>query len=421
MSRLLLLSFLAFTFTTCSVEPEVTANENQTPVTELPLQTGAWRMVMQITEAERLPVDLNLAHDGSAYTLEVINDQERIEVTDLQLRGDSIFIRMPFFDSEFAGVLHSDSSFSGHWHNFSKGPAYKIPFTAVHGATSRFRTNEGDQGFVVAPKWEVYFSPETEDPCIAIGTFKQDGTHLSGTFITETGDYRYLDGIAVNDSIYLSCFDGAHAFLFKAALDENQQLNGQFWSGSHWNESWTATANPDFELRNPDSLTFLKEGYDKFEFSFPNLDGEQVSLSDEKYKNKVVVVQIMGSWCPNCMDETMLYRDLYDQHHASGLEIVSLAYEMHEDFDKASTNVKRLKNELNANYDFLVAGVASKKRAAETLPMLNHVMSYPTSIFIDRQGTIRRIHTGFYGPGTGDIYDAYVSELTSFLEELLAE
>jgi len=49
------------------------------------------------------------------------------------------------------------------------------------------------------------------------------------------------------------------------------------------------------------------------------------------------------------------------------------------------------------------------------------VMSYPTCIMIDRNGKVRRIRTGIYGPSTGEHYTKYKRSLEGFVEELLAE
>jgi len=408
-------------FSACEPTPDVENPSTETVSSALPLQEGSWRIVLDISAEHQIPFLMKIAYVDSSYSMVVVNNTEQIDIDDVRIDGDSVFVRMPFFDSQFKGKIESSSAFSGQWYNYNKGADYKIPFRCVYDAEERFPLTSEDVMVDLAGQWEVTFSPNAKDSSKAIGKFNQFGTHLFGTFITETGDYRFLDGVAVNDSLYLSCFDGSHAFLFKAALEEGATLNGQFWSGKHWQEPWTAVRNENFTLRNPDSLTFLKEGYDALAFSFPDLNNTMVSLADEKYQDKIVVVQIMGSWCPNCMDESELYADLYKQYNASGLEIIALAFEASDDFEEAVKDVSTLKTSLDADYDFLIAGVANKAKASEALPMLNQIMSYPTSIFIDRKGNIRKIHTGFYGPGTEEYYEEYVDELTLFLEDLIAE
>jgi len=130
----------------------------------------------------------------------------------------------------------------------------------------------------------------------------------------------------------------------------------------------------------------------------------------------------MGSWCPNCMDETRLYCRWYEKYQPQGLEIIALAYERASDFPTAVRSISRLKQHFNCGYEFLIANYSTdKEAAARTLPMLNRVIAYPTSIFIDRQGRVRKIHTGFNGPGTGPLYTRFVEQYTAFIEQLLAE
>ncbi len=219
----------------------------------------------------------------------------------------------------------------------------------------------------------------------------------------------------------LSCFDGAHAFLFKATQDENGKLIGQFFSGKHWEEPWTAARNENAELADPYSLTFMKNPEEKFLFAFPNLDSVVISQDDKRYQDKVLLVQIMGSWCPNCMDETQFLSELYQKYNTQGLEMVSLCFEKSSDFGQNKKSVEKLSQHFNTSHEYLIAGKASKRYAAEVLPQLNHIMSFPTTLIIDKQGKVRKVHTGFYGPGTGPYYEMYVESMQNTLEGLLAE
>ena len=164
-----------------------------------------------------------------------------------------------------------------------------------------------------------------------------------------------------------------------------------------------------------------KDGSNLTEVKEIQLEGKTISLSDEKFKNKVVIVQLMGTWCPNCIDETKFLATFYDQYKSKGLEVVGLAFERTDDFAKAVVNLNRVKNRFNANYEFLVTMKTGGVQASEALPMLNKVMAFPTSIYIDKKGVVRKIYTGFYGPATGDNYIKYVEETTRFVEKLLSE
>jgi len=129
----------------------------------------------------------------------------------------------------------------------------------------------------------------------------------------------------------------------------------------------------------------------------------------------------MGSWCPNCLDETRYLSTLYDKYNSQGLEVIALAFERTKTEEKAFENLSKLKHKTGAKYTFLLGGATRADKAAEKLPMLNHIMSYPTAIFIDKNKKVRRIHTGFYGPSTGDFYNDFVKETETLVQELLSE
>jgi thiol-disulfide isomerase/thioredoxin len=168
-------------------------------------------------------------------------------------------------------------------------------------------------------------------------------------------------------------------------------------------------------------LTYLKEGFDKISFSFPDMEHNRISPSDEKYEGKVLILQIFGTWCPNCMDETKFLTQWYNDNHDRGVEILGLAYERKDDFDYASARVKKMKEKLGVPYDFVIAGTNDKEKAAETLPMLNKVIAFPTTIFIGKDGKVKHIRTGFEGPGTGIYYERFKERFNQIMGDLLAE
>lgn len=380
---------------------------------------GVWRMEMNLGE-KQLPFNFTLDLISSKYEMIISNADEKIAVNDIIQKDDSLFIKLPIFESEFKLEIIDSTHLVGEWINYYKSDDYKIPVQAEYGNSYRFSQKQVDFTQDIAATYEVVFEEKSGETFPAIGILKQSGKQVSGTFATETGDYRHLAGEVIDDSIYLSTFDGSHAFLFEAAIKDSL-IEGTFWSGNHYQANWKAKRNPDASLRNPDSLTFLKEGYDSFDFSFPDVNGNLVSFSDEKFQNQVSIIQIMGSWCPNCLDETRYLTELHEKYKQSGLQIVALAFERTRSEAQALKNLEALKARTSASYPFLLAAWNRETKAAEILPMLNHVMSFPTAIFIDKKGKVRKIHTGFYGPGTGEYYNKFTSETEAFVKQLLDE
>ncbi len=376
---------------------------------------GIWKATLDLGKGNSLPFLLDYHADN---TLTIFNAEEKIEVTEVTIKGDSIVIKMPVYEGVLKGKF-TENFISG---DFIKPSLDRIVPFSMQKDNMRFRLTEAPTS-IISGNWETVFSPNKPgDRYIAKGVFNQIGNKVTGTFRTTTGDYRYLDGVVAGDSLKLSTFDGAHAFLFKAKIKDSV-INGMFYSGNHWQEPFTAKRNENYELPSAESLTYLKEGYDKLSFSFPDANGNIVSLTDDRFKNKVVVVQIMGSWCPNCLDETKFYTQYYNENKSDDLEFVSLAFEYAPDKQKAFESIDRLKKKIKVPYPILLAqhGSVDKKQAQEKLPMLNHVLSYPTTIFIDKNGTVRKIHTGFNGPATGNEYTKFVAEFDTFINELQDE
>lgn len=382
------------------------------------LTQGIWRGVLNIGSVEsplEIPFNFEVVNNDKII---IHNGEEHIEVTDIELDSNFISIKMPVFGSEFK-LINKNQKWEGAWHNYNK-QNYSIPFHAVANTNQRFKFEDNKKQTGLAKRWQVTFSPNTEDSYPAIGLFEvQNNGKTTGTFLTETGDYRYLEGFFDGKQLRLSCFDGAHAFLFHAELQADGSLRGDFWSGNHWHEPWQAKPSENFELRAMEKLTFLKEGYDKLAFQFPDSNGDTISLEDERFKNKAVIVQITGSWCPNCMDETRFLVDVYKNYKDKGLEIIAIDFEAINDFNVFKANEARLREHLGLNFPMVFGGSAKKNEAAQTLPMLNHIMSYPTTIFIDKTGKVREIHTGFSGPGTGTLYQSYTQKTTKLVEALL--
>ena len=390
------------------------------------LKPGTWRGVLTLSEKRNeliLPFNLNVKYFHEFLSIDILNAEETITVTEIMLAGDSVSFKMPVFDSEFRLVLKNDT-LRGLWINNSKKEKNKIPFEAYYNDKTRFVTSSKPT-VDFSGQYEVTFNPKTSDEYKSIGVFKQIGNKITGTFLTETGDYRYLEGAVQNNEMSLSCFDGAHAFLFFAGSKHANKtgkvdsLNGKVFYGISGTEDWVAVRNEKFKLKDPEGITTLKNPNEKVNFSFPNLEKQTVSLNDAKFQNKVVVIQIMGSWCPNCMDETAYLSKVYKQYKGKGLEIVALAYEKTDDFEKSKKNISRLKSKYGVDYEMLITGLMGKAKASESLPFLNSISAFPTTIILDRKHNVKSIYTGFNGPATGKEFTLYKAKTESLLTQLL--
>lgn len=382
---------------------------------------GIYRGVLTIDDSRGLEIPFNfeLKYHKKKPVITIANADERIAVDEITIKRDSFNFKMPVFDTEFRTRLVGDN-LEGVWINHYKSADNRMAFKATFGEGRRFLFTPGKADPIFEGRWETLFSPGSKDSSRAIALFHhlEQTDYVTGTFLTETGDYRYLEGMRSGTTLYLSTFDGSHAYLFIAEL-KGANLYGKFYSGPSWSEPWVAKLNPDARLRDPGSITVMKEGSERMAFSFPNLDNKPVSLNDEKFRNKVVVVQIMGSWCPNCLDESRYFAELYRQYKTDGLEIIALAFERTTEPERARKLVKRLKERVGIDYEVLITQLSGKDQAGEVLPGLTKIEAFPTSIFLDREHRVVKIHSGFSGPATGNDYLLYKQETEALIRQLL--
>jgi thiol-disulfide isomerase/thioredoxin len=384
------------------------------------IHQGQWRGVLQLNDSTELPFNFSCEFQGVTQTLVIRNGTERIVVDEIIYDGDSVFINFPYFDSQIRG-FSTGHDINGRFVNNTRLEKKIIPFRAKMFEDWRFTAKKEKPAMNISGRWKINFNDEDTLNALGIGEFKQTGNYLEGTILTPSGDHRYLEGTVQGKKVFLSAFDGSHAFLYKANINSDSSLSGDFYSGIHWHQKWTAVRNEKARLPNPDSLTAMNEGYKKFSFNFPDTAHKPFLFPEKKYYGKVVIIQIMGTWCPNCLDESIFLTEYFNKNKSRGIEIIALDYERMNDFAKAKNNITRLQKRLNIPYPILFAGNTSDENKQQSLPMLNHIISFPTTIFIDKKGFVRRIHTGFNGPATGKHYEEFVADFNAYMDKLLSE
>ena len=384
------------------------------------VKMGTYRVVLQ-TPGGELPFGLELAQKDSQPVGYLINGQEKLLLSDVKITGSHIEIGMPGYEN----VLKADAS-----GNSLQGEVYlvkpneknqHVPLRATLGDDYRFFKTPSNDNADVSGRWAVKFLDDSGAPEVAVGEFTQSHDAVSGTILTTTGDHRYLAGQVKGDELYLSTFDGAHVFLYKAKIAADGSLDGDWWSGLAYHEKWNGKRDAAAQLPDAYGLTAMRAGVKQFDFAFPDLSGKTVSSKDPQFRGKVLIVALAGSWCPNCHDEAAFLAPLYKDYRGRGLEIVSLQFEHFGDFERAAQATQRFRQHYGIEYTTLIAGVSDKDEAAKKLPMLKSFVAFPTTVFIDRKGNVRKIHTGYTGPATGDHYVQFVNEVKTTLDQLLAE
>ncbi|GAB4030427.1 TlpA disulfide reductase family protein [Spirosoma jeollabukense] len=371
-------------------------------------QDGFWRGTFTLSGNQESPFNFELKGTNAW----LLNGSERFELKGVSQKGDSLFIPVEIYDAVLAAKLETDKTILGVFKRPSVAP---IPFKAEFGKRYRFVEKPAAATVSLHGKWDVTMGSGTK----TVGVFNQSGNKVTGTFLSTTGDYRFFEGTVQGDEFSLSAFSGSSPQLLKG------KINGNEFTAELTNPRASQTIkgirNAEAALPDAYTLTKVKAGT-PFAFTFPDaFTGKPVSLSDPKFKGKAVVVTILGSWCPNCLDEASFLVPWYQANKQRGVEIIGLAFERKNDPAYAKTRLEVFKKRFGVEYDILFAGTADVKYASSVLPALENVMAFPTTIFVNRQGEIAKVHTGYSGPATGQYYAEFVKEFNADINELLGE
>jgi len=259
-----------------------------------------------------------------------------------------------------------------------------------------------------------YLGEGTEKPAL-LQLDKKDGV-LVGTIATSTGDSRFMTGYEVEGGFELMGFDGRFIYKVRATVSDST-IEGHVWAGMTGYYSFSGIADDNATLEDPQEMSSLREDYTHIEWHLPGLDGDTVHF-DSRTITKPTILAIQGSWCPNCMDEDRVL-DQYYREFEGAIDVYGLSYEYSGTMEKATAAVQKMERDLGTSFPMVIATYNAQQDRNAVLP-LEQIRSYPTSIMLDHQGNVVKIHTGFYGPSTKE-YEAYVKETREELEALVAK
>lgn len=387
------------------------------------IKEGVWRGVFNVSETQ---VPFNFEFKGKDLehgTFTLLNGTRRDDFHVTRLGKDSIFIKMNTYDAALVAKIEDDGTLSGEYRSLVPGfRGNSLPFTAEHGKNYRFVEPGKDVAPVanISGKWELKFYSKEQVPN-KVALLKQNGNKLTGVILQVTGDSRELEGTVQGDEFVLSGFTGPSPKIYKGKINADGTISGVISAGIYDNTKFDGVKDDKAELPDPYKLTFLKEGYKKLDFTFPDLTGKPVSLSDDKYKGKVVIVEIVGTWCPNCTDQTIFLSPWFNKNQKRGVEAIAIGFEQKDSLQYAQYTLGKLRDKYDVKYDILFGGLADKKVVSQKLPALNKFIAFPTTIIIDRKGEVREIYTGYTGTVTGKYYKEYEKKFNDLLDVLIAE
>ena len=375
---------------------------------------GEYRAEIRTKDNSILPFKFELINESNKLIMVVENDKETLIYDDIIFEADSLKILMPPYDAVIIAKAENESL---HGRYLKEESGKEAPFFATINNESKFHSDI-KANFSLNGKYKTVFRPEKPYP--GLGVFTQNGNEVSGTFRKNTGDTRFLSGITFGDSILLSTFDGAHPYLIKAEKKGDTIFGNLHYYNDSITEFWMIE-DQGYELADSKTLTKLKDGFQSINFNFKDTTGKFVSLNDTQFKDKVVVVQILGTWCPNCLDETQFFLSYIEENPNEDLAFIGLSVEAAKTEEKAMKRIKNMIDKFNIPYPILLAqyGGTDKEKFLQKIPMLENIISYPTTIIIDKSGMVNSIHTGFNGPATGQAYLDYKENFKTEIKGLL--
>ena len=353
----------------------------------------------------------------------IINGPERIKIPIVQWNSPQGKILIPHYDSkiEFRMV---GTELKGTWTKRKGADRWsRMEFSAKRLETeSSAEQSVGKKEFrPFIGTWRTKFRSD-EDDSVAVFRWSDLRQRIVGTFMTTTGDYRYLDSQLMDEKLVLSCFDGAHAFLFRVDMQSEEgddRIRGDFWSSDSWHDTFEGVRDSAAKLADAFGQTSVADKNALGSLTFPDLEGRPTRLNDIRFRAKARIIYVFGSWCPNCHDAAAYFSELTEKFGAE-LSIVGLAFEHTGDFDRDAEQVRQYLKRHGASYPVLIAGLSDKKMASKAFPVLDRIRSYPTTIFLDESNQVVAIHTGFTGPATGREYKRLKQKFESIIKKLVS-
>jgi thiol-disulfide isomerase/thioredoxin len=377
---------------------------------------GIWDATVTVNNIP-IPFRIELSSNGAEVTSHFFNGDEKVNPsTQGSFRDGLLDLKFASYATELKATFNN-GILTG---SFQGGPGSSYPFEAKrHNASLTPAANSTAP--VIDGRWEIQVkSPKGESAWHFI--VKQSGSSVSAAILRVDGDTGTLSGSYRDGKFVLSHFTGERPFYVEVTprADGTLQL-----AVSSFHDTQTLIALRPEAARaqglappdDPTQHTKLKDPNEPLHFSFPDLQGQIVSDHDPRFRGKVVLVNITGSWCPNCHDEAPFLEALYEKYHDQGLEIVALDFEQSEQL-KDPSRLRAFIQRYGIKYTYLVAGEPSQLN--EKIPQAENLNTWPTTFFVGRDGLVHEIHTGFTSRASGSFDSDLKGQIDSDVARLIS-
>lgn len=375
------------------------------------LKAGQWQGLIEY-EHEDVPFEFSVENTKDGLVITIQNGDEQLQIENATISGDSITIPLKPFDAWLKAKI-SDHTLEGYW---KKGYRTKgLPFSASYG-TPRFErsSKKGVKKFI--GKWQIEFTPPSSQPYPGVLMVAESNGLMTGTFLTEVGDFRYFKGVVRNDSLLMSSFDGAHAFLFKG-LVYKENITGSLTMDRTYSEALAGVKNDEASIPIP--FKEVEPGHRPY-FDILSAGDPGVKIDADKYFNKVLVLQLFGTWCPNSMDQTYFLRE-WHKSKPENVEVLAVTFEPNFSTAYGNQRIENYQSAMGLPYPISLGGELSKGQAALALPYEDKINAFPTLVLVDKEGFIRYEFSYFNGPATGEYHQAFVDKFNESINMLASE
>lgn len=373
------------------------------------LKQGFWEGDLDYNEVT-CPIRFEIQSSGDGYTISLLNGVERI-THPLEISGDSLFVNLKPFDAHIKARITNDQ-IQGVWvkpyRDFLASFTAKISQRGV-----------SQKGKVKKEILGLTFEPDTPGAYPGVVKLDRRGDFATGTILTETGDFRFFEGVMTNDSLMISSFDGAHGFVL-AGSKQQGEWKGKMYYEPEFSEEWRAQVDPEASIVDPFEVITVELGTQSPYFDLLGAGSGKNSIDASKYQDKVLLIQIFGTWCPNSLDQTEYLIEWYDSKPVD-VEILAVTYEPNYSQEYGLRRINEYTEHLSIPYDVVLGGALSKTQAAMPFPFMRQIVAFPTLVMVDKQGFVRYVHSYFNGPATGQLYEDFKEQFNEKIEELVNE
>ncbi|MCO5247396.1 MAG: TlpA family protein disulfide reductase [Chitinophagales bacterium] len=379
-------------------------------------QETNYQLYIQSDLDEWLPARMSFVNENDKQqVLNIRNAGETIRLQPAKIINDTLFYNFIDYNAEISFIQGANGIYSGQWINFEDSHPQKrevIAFPVLQKLSPIKTINTPFQG-----NWKAKIIRSDKDiPALLI--IHQELDKVFGTIRTNSGDYRYLEGVTDGENFYLSTFSGNSAFYLDGKI-EKDTIRALIHGLTTNTTRFEAVQDESYQLPDGDKLTKIVNDL-PFQLDLKNADGIEQNFQN-LIKGKVAIVSIFGTWCPNCVDETNYFVELIKKFPE--LKIISVSFEYTDKIDVQQQRVKGFitRKNIDKGITFLLAGKTGSENVLKKFPMIDQLRAYPTSFLINKKGKIVAVHTGFNGPATGVLYENYKEDFEGKIKTLLAE